>query len=107
MFLYAIDFFVLTYSKSLPSKINYTILSNSTLFTKYYDLLLTCNSQVDHNELIKQNCAGIQDVSSSPIQAALFYFFPKTKVRKGFSLTNYFYFLCCNLSKLSWMSNWS
>ena len=88
----AIGFFMPTYLKSLPYKINYTCLSNSTLFSEYHDLLLTCNNQVDHNELIKQICASIQDVSSSPIQAALFGFFPKAKVRKGFSLTNYFYF---------------
>ncbi|MBO7084832.1 hypothetical protein J6W20_02805 [bacterium] len=81
-----------TYLKSLPYKINYTCLSNSTLFSEYHDLLLTCNNQVDHNELIKQICASIQDVSSSPIQAALFGFLPKSKIRKGFSLTNYFYF---------------
>lgn len=81
-----------SYSKSLPYKINCTSLSNNTLFSEYHDLLLTCTNQVDHNELIKQICACIQDVSSSPIQAALFGFFPKSKIRKGFSLTNYFYF---------------
>ena len=88
----AIGFFMPTHSKSLPYKINYTSLSNSILFSEYHDLLLTCNNQVDHNELIKQICGGIQDVSSSPIQAALFGFLPKSKIRKGFSLTNYFYF---------------
>ena len=92
MFPCAIGFFIPSYSKLLPYKINYTSLSNSTLFSEYHDLLLTCNNQVDNNALIKRICTSIQDVSSSPIQAALFDFFPKSKIRKGFSFTNYFYF---------------
>ena len=78
--------------KSLPYKINYTNLSNSTLFSEYYDLLLISNHKVNHDEIVKKICAGIQDVNASALQIAMFNFLPKRQVRKGFSLTHYFYF---------------
>ena len=100
----AIGLLMTTSRRGLSYKINHTSMSNEILLNQYYQELLhdiNDNKKVNHNQIVHQISANIQDCDYSLIAGMSGNVTWRIKIRPGFSLSKYFYF-CAAIYKNYW-----